>query len=313
MKKNIIVIDGLARSGTTLLTAFFNSQERCTAYREIFHEPLACRYAAWAHGYAMTPVMEKDIKIRFPQNRLMSFFSGKAGSDDLVFDVDYFFEFSLEKLIKRQQFQHMPVDGWRSFFEEQKINNTAALDEFYQALAKRFEVNNLFFRWNQGWSYITKWLRNPNHYWVIPVRHPVARAYSHHRSHNIPYERALEESIAFAQAMEKIQQMSLANTGIIYYEDLVRDGLTEIHRLLDVLKITINNTQLDKLLDSSGTPYRVETSNLVDQNRDRLSGEEYKGLSTGSIDSYKDKVDLSIQQLFQDKLGGYDVYKKYFV
>ena len=52
-KKKIVVIDGLARSGTTLLATIINSQKNSLCYRGIFHEFLACNIGTWKKDYIL--------------------------------------------------------------------------------------------------------------------------------------------------------------------------------------------------------------------------------------------------------------------
>ena len=64
----IAVIDGLARSGTTLLSAILHSQQRVVAFRGCFHEPQACNLGTWPHGMARHPLVKEDIIIESEEN-----------------------------------------------------------------------------------------------------------------------------------------------------------------------------------------------------------------------------------------------------
>ena len=65
----IVVVDGLARSGTTLLSSILHSQENTSCYRGICHEFMACNIGKWKKDYALFPKIDKKVDIPIIQSR----------------------------------------------------------------------------------------------------------------------------------------------------------------------------------------------------------------------------------------------------
>ena len=96
---------------------------------------------------------------------------------------------NLFKAIKAEiQTEQLTVQGEMLFGEE---NNYFDLDRLYQK-AKKIATPVLCFRWNQGYPYIEKFLRNDNHHWITIVRHPIDRALSDYRAFNESFENSLK-------------------------------------------------------------------------------------------------------------------------
>lgn len=310
----IIVIDGLARSGTTLLTAIFNSQNCSKSYRGIFHEPLAFNYASWPHGYARhAPIKMSELK--FGSNftcELRSRLGLKAKTG--VFYQSVFVKQALKTITDRKQFQTSNLEDWKALFKKTRLSSFNELDLFYQKLAEIERCKLLFLRWNQGYSYLDVWLRNPIHFWLVVVRNPLARAYSHLRSHKCSYQNSLYNSIAFAKRIDEISSNNAysSRVKIIYYEDLLVNQKMEIEEIYSFLGEKINHIELSELYNSDGKPYRVESSSRVDQGLDRKMGDIYHGIDLTKMNSFRDKVPEEIVEKFKSNLENFKVYERYF-
>ncbi|MBL4652849.1 MAG: hypothetical protein JKY53_08285 [Flavobacteriales bacterium] len=307
----IIVIDGLARSGTTLLNAICNSQENCAAYRGVFHEPLACNYAKWAEGYAQHDIIPDDSKVFFNHNlyRINSFFSNKKS---YYFSQEMFVKKSLLTLKSRNQFQHFDQNEWEKRFDNLNFNSFSKVDDFYQRLAENVGVDNLFIRWNQGYSYINKWLRNKDHYWISVVRHPIGRAYSYFRSHEVSYENSLGNSKGFASVHDIILSKENSKFQAILYEDLITKGKEELTKMFAKFDIELPAIELLKIINNDGNPYRIESSTLVDKGEDRLKGHEYTGLDKRKLYAFRNEVSDVIQEQYRKELSGFKIYQNYY-
>ncbi|WP_305984996.1 hypothetical protein, partial [Roseibium sp. MMSF_3544] len=196
--RKIVVVDGLARSGTTLLSSLIHSQQSAACYRGVFHEFLACDVGRWKRDYACFPLLRPKDQVRivndFSPNYKVSL--GKIDQTPLARLFTRKLELSLSRLrsqtltrIKRKdQTDRLSLSRWEEMCDFSSIKSFDDLDERYQSIATELDVDVLAFRWNQGYPYIDKFLRNPNHYWISVVRHPLTRAHSDFKTFGESYE-----------------------------------------------------------------------------------------------------------------------------
>ena len=294
------------------MNAIFNSQENCVSYRGVFHEPLACNYAKWASGYARHELLPRSTKVCFNK---WSYLNQRVLSvNTLFFSTKLFLSNSLSTIVRKEQFQCLSKTEWSRFFrdEEKVISSMSSLDNFYQRLAEIHSKENLFIRWNQGFSYIPLWLRNSNHYWISVVRNPIARAKSYLKSHDSSYADSLYDSVGFANVTDRLLHNPPPNWDIIYFEDLIEKGESSLLPILRKFKLNLNNINLDKLYASDGQPFRNETSSLVDEGKDRIKGVEYQGLDKAKLYGLNlDCPDGTIES-YRAELKNFDTYRRYY-
>ena len=150
---NHIVIDSIARSGTTLLSALLRSQEGIISFCPGFNEPLSCnKMGEWPHG-----VCRQDF-IKTP---------------DL--DFNKFQHESIAQILDFAQYYGLDEAEWKSIILES--NNPS---EIRKNLENSFpEAQAFCYRWNQTLCYFNEWINNgPNYLWVSMIRHPLDRAHS---------------------------------------------------------------------------------------------------------------------------------------
>lgn len=295
-KKQYIVIDGLARSGTTLLHSVLNSQENFISLRGCFVEPLATSYSGSIWPFASWPWNKLSSKfistkeVRFKGHSFLNKY----------FDTKKFKKATLDSIKRREQFQHFNQDSWRCFFNK-NLNSFNDIDHLYYDILEKSRNEILFFRWNNCISYLNVWTDRINHKWVTVVRHPESRAISYKKSHNVSFQKSLKYSIAFAKKVDSI--LNNDKVLVIYYEDLISNPEDIIDDIFKFLNIN-QEINLSNIINSDAKPYRNETSDLVDLNKNRLAGKEFEGFIMPKI--YSENLG------FKDYLKDFQIYKRYY-
>lgn len=290
-KEKIIIIDGLARSGTTLLASIFHSQNRCACYRGVFHEHLATITNGWPYKQALT----KQLDLLLPQDKLVtkkfSIFQGimsKITHNDANVDVRVLREQTINSINKVRQFDRFDAEEWQQLFDRE-FKEYSDLDKLYIEIAKKMDLDVLAFRWNQGLPYIKRWLRSDNHYWITVLRNPIDQIAS--------AERAFGWNRFTALKMINNYNEILSNCGfekrhqLVYFEDLIAEPEYHIQKIFDRLGFKLNHINLN-LIQQSGAEYRVETSDLIGTSVDRKDGVKFEGFDKSAVGKYKIAFDL---------------------
>jgi hypothetical protein len=324
--KKIVVIDGLARSGTTLLSSIIHSQKRMACYRGVFHEALATKLGEWPHGLVRHPVIPESYKLslcegtdnryyscfqKFTSIRKIYYFISRVKTQlkkSVRLDYDLLKENTLKSICADGQFDRLTMREWKNVLER-KLANINGLDALYQQLAGKFDIDVLAFRWNQGMPYVHKWLRNPNHYWVAVIRNPLDRALSAHKSHRWNIEDSIENTEKYITGLENTHWCK--NLYIVYYEDLVKKPYEVFQELCEFLGIKID-VSLDTLYGQDGSSYRSESSRLVERGKSHKEGEAYSGIYTKSINRYLTEFDDVTIARFKDRLQEHQLLARYF-
>lgn len=288
-ENKFVIIDGLARSGTTLLHSTLNSQESVMSLRGVFAEPLSVNY-----GYGSWP--GRQIRASFIKSKSINFSKYSIFNK---FDSKDFTQRTLSNLLRLQQFQYCTYEDFKSFFI--KINSIIDLDTIYENILNHTHNKVLSLRWNNCLSYFYSWTERDNHKWISVIRNPEDRAISYKKSHGASYKKSLNHSIYFAKKMESLYGHK--NLLIIYYEDFISDPFTTMKLVNEFLELD-QNINLKRILNSNGKEYRNETSDLVDQGLKREFGEKFKGF--GKVKSYNKNLG------FEKKLKKYKIYKRYY-
>jgi len=299
----IVVIDGLSRSGTTLLSSMIHSQNKAMVLRGAFHELLAYEPRGWAVRHAMMPILtagnvafsSDGIVERMIDNvRGMKKLSGRR-----------LFSQTMQRLDARNQYNELSKSVLLDLMKTRQIDSFAALDGLYDDLALILGVQVLGFRWNQGLSWFPVWDRRQNHKWISVIRDPVARAISANKSHGWD----LKESLLAAQIYaEKLNILSYSqNLRTVYFEDLISDPRGQLVDLMQFLGAETDELTLE-LIGQDGAPYRVESSSLIDKGMSHLSGEPFRGFNKNTVNKYRGS---SLYTKYS-YLSRYPIYTKYF-
>lgn len=302
----IVVIDGLARSGTTLLASIFHSQENISCYRGICHEFLACNIGKWKKDYALYPKIEKNVEISLKQtNSFSKLFTNK--NKKLYLDYKRFCSNSIKTIKNRNQTEKLTVEQWKNIFEKNNVTKISDLDRLYQNIASKTESAVLCFRWNQGYPYIEKFLRNENHYWITIIRNPIDRALSDVRAFDESFQNSIKYTTNFA---EVISSSKNKKHFLIYFEDLIINLQKTMSNVYDFLGLKSTNINF-KLKQQSGLPYKIETSLLALKGQRHTVGEKFEGFDKSKIGQSYENVDKKYKVQFHHLIQKYDIYGFY--
>lgn len=308
-KNKIVVIDGLARSGTTLLASIINSQENSVCYRGAFHEFLACDIGRWKRDYALHSLLGHNDKVyfRYKKNFLHKIFSLLYKRKKFL-SYDKLIANTLNRIKKRDQTSLITIDEWISLLLDKKIKSFFELDQLYQTIAIKSNVNLLAFRWNQGLAYINKFLRQKNYYWISIIRNPMDRAVSDKKTFKENYEIALKYTNNYGKLLNQVRY--LENHIIVFYEDLLNDPNYCIKKIYNRMNIKLGKINFD-LYQSSGKKYKIETSDLIDHGQNHTEGVEFKGFDLSKVNKYKNVLNKETIDSFMSVMNKYDIYARY--
>ena len=320
----VLVIDSLARSGTTLLTALMNSQKDCAGLRAVFHEPLACNIGSWPHGMANLPLMSKRHSIRVVHNEAKNKQSefnqlpilGKDWLSSLkiklvypvILDAGVLLDSTFQRVQDLSQTGLFNESRWQKLLHK-RIKSTDDLDSLYQDIINEGQLKIICFRWNQGIFYAQKWLRNVNHYWCAIVRNPMDRAASSYKTHHWPYAKSLKASISYAHKINAMK--ACKNFKLIYYEDLVNNPEEVLKELFDWLGDSRNEFELQHIVSQHSGRYRSETADDVERHGTHKLGREYEGIYNSAIGRYKQIMIKPEISKYRKKLSNIPIYSRY--
>ncbi|MDA8554981.1 sulfotransferase domain-containing protein [Luminiphilus sp.] len=299
----IAVIDGLSRSGTTLLASMIHSQQQAAVLRGAFHELLAFDNRGWAVRHAKMPIFTLG-NVAFSDDR----FFDRISSDVLglrKLSVRRLFELTTKRLDAREQYGEISRSDFFKLIEDRQIGSFAALDLLYDDLASKLNVQVLGLRWNQALSWFPVWQRRESHKWIAVIRDPVARAISARKSHGWDEGESLLAAQCYA---EKLGILSTdKNLKLVFFEELIRDPAGQLQEIMGFLGFVPDYLTLD-LVGQDGAPYRVESSDLIDEGHSHLSGKKFEGFSGDSLNKYRGS---SLYRKYS-YLSRYPVYTRYF-
>lgn len=297
----ILVIDGLARSGTTLLTSLLHSQPIANAYRGVFHEPLSATLGKWKKDYArhilispMSTGISNDSRSRFEEGIKH------------VLDTRLLIGQTLESVHRLKQYDPINPEIWEGI-QDRNISEWSDLDLLYQDIATVSNSEVLGFRWNQGLCWVDNFLRNKNHFWISVVRHPVSRALSD----KVAFRESLYNGLKYAEAYGEILSSYQARRHkVIFFEDLVQDPFETCLQIFDFLETPVSTVNLE-LVDQSGNPYRVESSDLG-RGKNRKEGRPFQGFekSKAAFPQHTG-IPRTLQMRFSKLMHTYSVYHRY--
>jgi hypothetical protein len=185
------------------------------------------------------------------------------------------------------------------------------LDELYTALAEELGSSVLGFRWNQGLSYIRKWRRSPDHYWITILRNPLDRACSAKKTHSWTWADSLESTVKYCTNLSRVASEDRVH--VLYYEDLIEDPAEELLAVFDMLDQDISRDELvlDELYGQDGEQYWAESADLVDEHGTHKVGVQTTQLYTSSIHRFKEEMPETQIERFRRELAGVPFLNRY--
>ena len=307
MDKKIVVIDGIARSGTTLLSSMIHSQHDSACYRGILHEFLACDIGCWKKDYALFRYLGSKDNVIFKKRKTVFYKYLMKLNRNLYLQYDRLVDNTMNTLHKKQSVE-LCIQTWEDIFRNSNVTSMNDLDKLYQNIATSCKVNLLGMRWNQGLPYISKFLRNTNHYWLSVIRNPMDRAISDYKTFNEGYNDSLMYTDNYGKILDKTKE--LENHMFVYFEDIINNPSKELKRIYDFFGLPLDTINLN-LKNQSGDDYVVETSNLTDKNMKHTHGEKFMGFDESKINKWKHTLNQNIISEFFKIMNKYDVYKRY--
>jgi len=315
----IIVIDGLARSGTTLLTSLIHSQSVSKCFRGVFNELLACDIGKWKRDYALCPLIKTNRKVKivndyskfskinlYLKNHLPNL--GKLQKFlPITLSLKQLRENSLNTINRKNQIDGFQLDEWDKLINFSNFKNFEDIDNFYQKLAVKLRINLLGFRWNQAFPYCYKWLRNDNHYWISVIRHPIPRILSDNKTFNESFEFGVKYTKNFSEIIDSFNHPRHIK---VYFDDLILNPEKTIKQIFKSTGVNLTNINLD-LIQQSGDKYRTESSDLIDKNIRHTTGRKFEGFEKNKLIINYKSLPKNIIKECEKIIKQYSIYRRY--
>jgi hypothetical protein len=308
MNRKIVVIDGMARSGTTLLSSLIHSQADSVCYRGVFHEFLACDIGEWKKDYALYRQLDNSDKIIFKKRKRKFYKYLSMLTKNLYLQSDRLANQTLKAINKKKQTGKLDLKKWEDVIYNSKLSSMNDLDSLYQEIARLNDASVFAMRWNQGLPYIRKFLRKDNNYWVSIIRNPMDRAISDYKVFGESYNKALMYTDNYGKILDETK--NIKNHILVYFEDLVTNVKQELKRIYNCLSLSPETFNLD-LKQQSGEEYRVESSDLIAHGKNHTYGEKFIGLDKSKIGKWKQELNQEYIDKFSYILNKHQVYKRY--
>ena len=284
--KKFIVIDSLARSGTTLLASLMRSQHKSAIFCPGFNESLCVKgleNLVWANGYARHPILPKNSDI----------------------NINKYKKNSLNLIKKFNQLYGKPIEDYEKIIKEGKTPT-----EIITNISNFLNVDILGFRWNQGLLYFNNWMVSPNRYWVTIIRNPLDRAISSHKKHSSPYEDSLKNCIKYTKNLEKIKNND--NFILIYYEDLVKNPEKTLRYIYEKMSVTLPQIETENIYGSNNKIFIPQRSEMKTEKKDGYHvGKKYNGIYNDKVNIYQNKMSQKYIDKFKDSLSFSEIYGYY--
>ena len=271
------VIDSIARSGTTLLSALLRSQEKIVTFDGNFTEALHTTFnLGWPHETAIKPIVGGSLI-------QMGSFEGYKKEVCRIFENK-----RLSMGLTDQEVKNV-FSG---------ISNWDHTEKLYSRLGEKFNAKAVGFRWNQCNFYIDRWCnKSPsNHLWITMVRDPRDRIISNIKTHGWNFNKSVDITHAYSRKI-----LDYGNTRkhlVVYYEDIINSPLQSLENIADFLDIKDIKIKIPKnLVGADNKAYRNQGWRVKKELQNHRHGKEYSGLFTSSIGQFSDH--LSPKQIEQ--------------
>ena len=286
INKNLIIIDSIARSGTTLLNAIINTQN------DFF--TLKGHYTGSEYLY-----YSKNLNKFWDQNDS----TPNQNSNQLI-------KCELKKHLKnRRDLLHSNTTEKYWINKLEKLDDSDSFKKFYDELRKDFNCKYLGLRYNNVIWYYDEFKKIHNGIWLTIIRNPYDRARSNMITHNWSENQCLELTKKYGTKIDKI--INDKNFYLIYYEDLCNDPKNTLKDFFNLFQIDEKDLQLENLKEM-GKDYKNQGSNLKLEGKNHTSGEKYNGIHKKSINlsknfNFSNKFNNEMKKIIND----FEVYKRY--
>ncbi|WP_417430136.1 hypothetical protein [Kiloniella sp.] len=304
----VLVVDGLARSGTTLINSIINSQTNTIALRGCFHELLSMGYP-WPEGGVLANIHSATDPISFNDN-----INRCTNSDEKKYYTKTTIswkqmkEFTLDKIEDLRQYGSLNHQTWLSLLDRD-VSSLSDLDKLYSDICETANVQTLSLRWNQAISYAPIWLNRKNHYWLAVVRNPFHRALSAQKAFSMDMQTSVAMTTAYAKKLETLKNNP--NFKIIYYEDILENPHANISNICNWLGNTSAPVIDKEFVNTDGEPHRRESSKLVGTSIDRKTGILCPNISPASKYDPKNEIESYDFDKIKKCIENYPVYSRY--
>ena len=210
--KKFIVIDSIARSGTTLLSSLIRSQKGCMTLNAQFVEPFEIHSQdGWPIEYGKRDLLfslENEINIENYRNE------------------------SLKQLERPRLNLGYSIEEWQAMIPKDSQN----LQDLYIGMANSLDVDVLGFRWNQNISYAPVWLdRSEDNYWLVSIRNPLDRTVSNMKTHSWNFQGCYDVTMKYSENLTKLKKIYGDRVIIVKYEEIVRDSRQVVQNIMKKL------------------------------------------------------------------------------
>lgn len=296
-----VVIDAIARSGTTLMSALLRSQDKTMAFCPGFNEPLSCKNVGeWPHGICRQEFLHNP-------------------------EIDFakFQQESLSQIMDYSQYYGLGEDEWKSIVFDAKSTS-----EIRENMERAFpEIEVFCYRWNQAICYFHEWIKNGDNFlWLSMIRNPLDRAVSSFEKHHWQFEESLKNTISFG---DKLQNAKLSNKFYLtYYEDLVESPQKIIRDIYSFFGLEIKNINLTDIKGSNGKDFIPQSSQIKNVYKKSdgylVEAERYQGIYKKQINRYHHAyatnedgnevpmMDTETYETFMHLLSRFPEYDRYF-
>ena len=265
-----LVIDSIAKSGTTLLSVVLRSLQGCETLDGSFVEHFAYKnYQSllWPFEYGEMPLI-------FP-NTVTNL------------SIDKLKEQSKHNLFSERTNGGKSKNEWIEILDHPH----ESINDLYTSIANSYNSKILGFRWNQQIFYSRIWLERSNqNFWITIIRNPFDRIYSNIRTHEWPIERALEITKNYDESYNVLKN-HYKNFIIIKYEDLILDTDSVVKRLTEKLSLPYKKITPQVLIGANYQNYRSQGHRVSSSNSIRIAGKECKEFYSDSINQGKKHFD----------------------
>lgn len=274
--QKFLVIDSIARSGTTLLSALLRTQDKCVTFDGSFVETELGRDCR-----KKLEIYKKDV----------FHMVGGAHSGP-----------RLSMGLSAQQ--------WKIILES--LSSWDEIDKFYISLAKRFESDVIGFRWNECLPYATSWIsRSPNHYWLAVVRDPRDRSVSNMSTHGWRFAACEALTASYGEGLDEWLRSPHKQFIVVYYEDLVADPQKSLSQIFEQIGYPLPFVKIEKLIGCDTELYRSQGFRVKNKRGDHKIGEKYSTIYNSSIGQYRNRLSAEQIKVLNNKIRDYNIYKPY--
>ena len=288
-----LIIDSIARSGTTLFSSMVRTQAKCVTFDGNFMEP-------WnIHGEPSEPLKNgyKPIefnaiskpKFRSYPGEIMKVFSSPNLGERIMMGKDF--------------------SEWQNILYKKVVD----YDSLYDRIAKEFKAELIGFRWNQNLFYAPQWLnRSSDHYWVVVVRNPLDRTASNIKTHGWKFDDCLKLSVELDRKFWTLKKHYPDRLLLVYYEDLIDNPQEQMRDFFAKMNFEVSDIDTTNLIGANNKHYRNQGWRVKIKKGDHRKGMKFENFYKTSVNQYKDLLTPRQIAELKMKLSGLKMFSRYF-